>query len=327
MSERVRVLLAVPLPPDLLERIQAAADVDACFPPFPVERGAVLERLPGARALLCSNLLPIDSAILDAGSELRAICNIGVGYDNVDLEDLGRRRIVVTNTPDVLTDAVAEYTIGLIITLARRITDAAQCTRSGGWTPETRFPMPMGMELGGKTLSIIGLGRIGSAVARRAGVFGLRLLYNDIRPVDGAAVGAEEVTLEEALGQGDFVSLHVNLWEGSRGLIGARELALMKPSAYLVNTARGPVVREEDLYRALADGRIAGAALDVTDPEPPLPGNPLLALPNVIVTPHYASGAVETRVKMATLAVENLLSVLAGRCPPSAVNPEAWTVN
>ncbi len=325
MSERARVILAVPVPGELLERIEAIADVDPCFPPFPVEGEAVMARLPGARALLCSNLLPVDTAMLDAGSGLRAICNVGVGYDNVDLDELGRREIVVTNTPDVLTDAVAEYTIGLIIALARRIPEAAQCTRSGGWTPDSRFPMPMGTELGGKTLSIIGLGRIGSAVARRAGVFGLRLLYNDIRPVDGASVGAAEVTLDEALRRGDFVSLHVNLWEGSRGLIGERELGLMKSTAYLLNTARGPVVREADLYRALCEGRIAGAALDVMDPEPPLPGNPLLALPNVIATPHYASGAVETRLKMATLAVENLLSVLAGRCPPSAVNPEAWT--
>lgn len=324
MTERPRVVLAVPLPPDLLERIQAVAEVDVCFPPFPVEREAVTARLPGAHALLCSNLLPIDAAMLDAAGSLRAICNVGVGYDNVDLEDLARRAIVVTNTPDVLTDAVAEYTIGLIIALARRITEAAQCTRSGGWTPEARFPMPMGAELGGKTLSIIGLGRIGTAVARRADVFGLRLLYNDIRPIDGASVGAEEVSLEEALRRGDFVSLHVNLWEGSRGLIGERELALMKPSAYLLNTARGPVVREADLYRALCEGTIAGAALDVLDPEPPLPGNPLLTLPNVIVTPHYASGALETRLKMATLAVENLLAVLAGECPPCAVNPEAW---
>lgn len=322
MSRDLRILLAVPVPPALIERIAAVADVDACVPPFPPAREDLVARLPQADALLTSNLLPIDGGMLDAATRLRAICNIGVGYDNVDVAELTRRGIVVTNTPGVLTDAVADFTIGLILALARRIPEAVQRVRAGEWVKGAAFPM--GMELGGKTLSIIGLGRIGSAVARRAHVFGLRVVYNDIREVDGESVNAESVSQEDALRQGDFVSLHVNLWEGSRGLIGEPQLALMKPTAYLVNTARGPVVRERELYEALRRGRIAGAALDVTDPEPPDPANPLLQLPNVIVTPHYASGAAETRVKMAELAVENLLAVLRGQRPPCAVNPEAW---
>lgn len=322
MSRGLRVLLAVPVPPALMERVAAIADVDACVPPFPPRREDVLAKLPTADALLTSNLLPIDGEMLDAGVRLRAICNVGVGYDNVDVGDLSRRGIVVTNTPGVLTDAVADFTIGLILALARRIPEAASRVRAGEWVKGAVFPL--GMELGGKTLSIIGLGRIGSAVSRRAQVFGLRVVYNDIREVDGASVGAERVSLEEALRQGDFVSLHVNLWEGSRALIGAPQLALMKSTAYLINTARGPVVRERDLYDALCEGRIAGAALDVTDPEPPDPADPLLRLPNVIVTPHYASGAAETRIKMAELAVKNLLAVLRGELPPCAVNPEAW---
>jgi glyoxylate reductase len=211
--------------------------------------------------------------------------------------------------------------MGLIIMLARGLPDAVAMVAEGRWV-RGAAPLPLGTDLAGKTLAIVGMGRIGCEVAVRAHAFGMRVVYHDVRPdcpvPDGIATA---VSFAEALREADFLSLHTNLTDESRHSIGAAELAAMKPSAFVINTARGPIVDQEALYEALKEGRIAGAALDVLEEEPPAADEPLLALPNVIITPHIGSATRETRAAMGRLAVQNLLDVLEGRPCPNIVNP------
>ncbi len=305
----------------LLARLKESCDVRQREAPreSPEEFGA---RLASVEGLLCTSPEPITAEGLAAAAAggLRVVSTCSVGFDHIDVAAATRHGIVVCNTPDVLTAAVADLTMGLLLAGARRIAEADRFVRAGRWGRE---PFGLAVDLAGKTLGIVGWGRIGRAVAERARPFGLRVIYCDVIAGDG---DEGRSSLEELLATSDFVSLHVNLQESTRGLIGARELGLMKPGAWLINTARGPVLDWGALREALLAGRIAGAALDVTDPEPPAADDPLLQLPNVLVTPHLASGTMETRRAMAELAVTNLLEALSGRRPPCMVNPEAWRV-
>ena len=316
-----RAFIALPLPESVLKPVLEVAQVDAWKSGRAPVREDLLARVGEVEGIMGSALLPIDAGVLSAAPRLLVVSNFGVGFDNVDLAEATRRGVVVGNTPDILTDAVADLTLALILALARRLTEGAGAVHEGRWVEG--FNLPLGEDLKGKTLSIVGMGRIGAAVAQRAAAFGMRIVYHDARDDAGAPVPAGRLPLVEALREADFLTLHVNLTPESRQFIGAAELALMKPTASLVNTARGAIVDQVALYDALRDGKIAGAALDVLDPEPPSPDDPLTKLPNVIITPHIGSATRETRRAMLELALRNLVVGLRGGLPERCVNPEA----
>ncbi|HID90826.1 TPA: D-glycerate dehydrogenase [Candidatus Bathyarchaeota archaeon] len=286
----------------------------------------IIKNVKGKDGLLCLLTDKIDAEVMDAEPKLKVISNYAVGYDNIDVEAATKRGIAVTNTPGVLTDAVADLAWALLMSIARRIVEADRFVRAGrwkGWAPM----LMLGGAVHGRTLGIVGLGRIGSAVARRARGFDMKVLYHDVVRREGLEreLGLEHVPLEELLRRSDYVTLHVPLLPATYHLIGERELGLMKRSAYLINTSRGPVVDEAALARALEEGRIAGAALDVYEREPKVHES-LLRLDNVVLVPHIGSATIETRTKMAMMAAENLLAVLKGKIPPSLVNKEVLKV-
>jgi glyoxylate reductase len=264
----------------------------------------------------------IDEALLDALPTVKVVSNMAVGFDNIDVDACTRRGVVVCITPDVLTETTADFTWALMLAVARRVCEAAESVRAGTW--RTWEPLGfLGRDLSGATLGIVGFGRIGRAVARRARGFDMRVLYTDKTRQSSEVerdLRATFVPLEQLLAESDIVTLHVPLTPETRMLIGARELALMKPRSILINTARGPVVDTEALVRALRTGHLWGAGLDVTDPEPLPADHPLLQCPNVIVTPHIASASETTRARMAELAAENLVAALQNRRPPRSLN-------
>jgi glyoxylate reductase len=304
-----RVFVTRALPFEALDRLRAAHEVDewpGAMPPGPDELRAGVASAEGLLSLVTDR---IDAAVLDAAPRLKAIANMAVGTDNIDLEGAAARGIPVGNTPDVLTDATADLAFALLLALARRIVPGATLVREGAW--KTWEPAKdLGADLAGAKLGIVGWGRIGRAVARRAEGFGMEVIYSS---------RSSGVPLEELLARADFVSLHTPLTDATRHLIDSGALAAMKPTALLVNTARGGVVDQEALRAALHAGEIAGAALDVTEPEPLPADDPLLDAPNLLVVPHVGSATVRTRAKMAAMAVDNLLAALDGRPMPHPV--------
>lgn len=281
--------------------------------------------LSQAEGLFCLLTIPVRKELLDRMPKLRAVSNMAVGVDNVDVGECTRRGIPVGNTPGVLTDATADLTMALLLSAARRLPEAVQGARAGLW--KTWSPAGwLGADLRGATLGILGMGKIGRAVAERARGFGLQIAYTDTspRPDVEAELGAAFLSFDELIRQSDFVSLHCPLTSETRGLINESVLRKMKPTAILVNAARGPVVDTAALTRALAEGWIAAAALDVTDPEPLPPDHPLYSLPNCLIVPHIGSATRSTRRWMAEMACENLLAGLEGRRLPYCVNPEVY---
>ncbi len=283
----------------------------------------VIEGVRGKDALLCLLTEEITAEVMDAAPNLKVISNYAVGYNNIDVEAATARGIVVTNTPGVLTETTADFAWALLMAVARRVVEADRFTRAGkfqGWGPL----LLLGSDVYGKCLGVIGMGRIGQAIARRARGFDMRVLYYNRRRVDPAIENELQATyasLDELLQEADYVVLTVPLTPETHHLIGPRELAMMKPTAYLINPARGPVVDEKALVEALKSRTIAGAALDVFEEEPKLtPG--LTELDNVVLAPHIASATTETRTKMAIMAAENLLAVLRNQRPKHIVNPE-----
>ena len=295
------------LPGGGLDRLAAEHDVDVWPQRTAPPPEALRERTAGAEGLLCLLTDRVDGALLDAAPNLRVVSNLAVGADNVDLAATAQRGIPVGYTPGVLTETTADLALALILAAARRLPEGERAVRAGEWlTWEPDWLL--GRDVHGATLAVIGAGRIGEAVAHRAEAgFGMTVLR----------VGRGD-DLHAALGRADFVSLHVPLSPETRRLVDASFLAAMKPTAYLVNTARGPVVDQDALAAALHAGRLAGAALDVTDPEPLPPDHPLLAAPNLLVLPHLGSATHATRERMADLAVDNLLAGLAGEPLPHA---------
>ncbi|NLF74278.1 MAG: D-glycerate dehydrogenase [Chloroflexi bacterium] len=291
---------------------------------LPPSRDDLLRAVAGADGLLCLLTDPVDADVIDAAPRLRVISQMAVGYDNIDLPAATRRRIPVGHTPGVLTDTTADFAFALLMAAARRISEAERFARAGRW--KTWGPtLLMGQDVYGATLGIVGMGRIGQAVARRARGFEMRVLYADpSEPEAARELGAVRVDLDDLLAQADFVSLHVPLTAATERLIDARALARMKPTAILVNTARGPVVDRAALYDALVSGQIAYAALDVTDPEPIAPDDPLLSLDNCLIVPHIASSSVATRTRMAVMAAENLIAGLKGDRLPHCANPQVY---
>ena len=327
MSGRPRVFVTRRIPDDGLLPILEACDAtvwEGEEPPSRADFLANVARCDGILALLTDR---VDDELLDAaGPQLKVVSDFAVGYDNVDVPACTRRGIAVGNTPGVLTETTADLAFALLMASARRITEGERLVRAGEW--RTWGPMAfLGTDVHGATLGIVGLGRIGAAVARRARGFGMTVLYSGrsrATPAIEAETDAIFVPLPELLARSDFVSVHVPLGAATRHFIGAAELAAMKPTAILINTARGPVVDQRALFEALRDGVIGGAALDVTDPEPMSGDDPLLTLDNCLVVPHIASASRATRGRMAAMAAANLIAGVRGERLPTPVNPEIY---
>ncbi|MGA2461761.1 MAG: D-glycerate dehydrogenase [Candidatus Bathyarchaeia archaeon] len=311
------------LPEEAMERIRSFCDTKVWEGEVPPGRQVLLEHVRDVEGLLCLLTDKVDAELMNKAPKLRVVSNYAVGYDNVDVVEATRRGIIVTNTPDVLTETAADLAFALMMAAARRIVEGDKLVRAGNW--KTWGPLILlGQDIHGATLGIIGFGRIGRAVARRAQGFGMKSLYYDLRRADEVEkeLGVEYAEFERLLTESDFVTVHTNLTTETHNLIGAKELARMKKTAVLVNTARGPIVDNIALFEALRDRKIAFAALDVTEPEPIPSNHPLLSLSNVIITPHIASATVATRTKMGLMAADNLISGLKGQIPPNPVNPE-----
>ena len=318
-----KILVTGNLPAEVMDPLREKYEVEAHAEDRPMERQQLLSRIGDRDGLLCMITDAVDDELLGRAPRLKMIANMGVGYNHIDIAAATRRGIPVSNTPGVLTDATADLAFTLILAVARRVVEGDRRVREGKFKLWAPF-LFLGREVSGKTLGIVGFGRIGRAVARRAAGFGMRVLYHNrsrLTPAEERESPAEYADLNTLLAQADFVSLHVPLSGETRHLIGAAELSRMKPTAYLINTARGPVVDEKALLAALQKGAIAGAGLDVYENEPALtPG--LADLPNVVLLPHVGSATLETRTAMAAMAARNLIAGLDGQRPPNLVNPE-----
>jgi glyoxylate reductase len=322
---KFKVLVTRRIPDSGLKILAETCDLDIFEGEAPISRDVLLKRIKGKDGLLCLLSDKIDKEIVAAGGRsLKVISNYAVGYNNIDVEEATKSGVLVTNTPGVLTDATADLTWALLLACARRIPKSDSLVRDGrfvGWSPT----LLLGREVYGKTLGIIGMGEIGAAVARRAKGFGMKTIYHNRKrdPEAEKELGAMYVSVDDLLKNSDYVSLHVSLTPETRHLIGEKELAMMKPTAILLNASRGEVIDEKALIKALKEGRIDSAGLDVYEKEPRLsPG--LAELDNVVLTPHTGSATYESRDRMAVMAAENLVAGLRGERPPNLVNVSVW---
>jgi lactate dehydrogenase-like 2-hydroxyacid dehydrogenase len=329
MTGKPRVFVSRIIPDDALEPLAAETELDVWDGELPPPRDELLRRVAGVDGFLSMVVDKIDDELLDrAGPQLKVVSNFGVGFDNIDVPACTRRGVAVGNTAGVLTETTADMAFALLIAAARRIPEGYTYVREGRWNAWKPLLL-LSPDIHHATLGIVGLGRIGREVAKRARGFDMHVLYNNRNPLtpdEEARLGVRWADLDDLLAASDFVSLHVALTHETHHLMNRESLAKMKPSAILVNTSRGPVVSSDDLYEALRDGAIAGAALDVTDPEPIPADHKLLTLPNCLIVPHIASASVATRRKMASIAAENILAGLQHEPLPSFVNPDAYQV-
>ena len=319
-----KIVVTRRIPEPALDLLREAGDVWVSPEDRPLETEELHDAVSGADVAVTLLHDKVDDAFLDAaGDQLRAVCNVAVGFDNIDVSAATRRGVLITNTPGVLTEATADLAMTLILAATRRIGEGERLIRAREPWSWHMF-MLLGMGLQDKTLGVVGLGAIGQAVARRARAFGMQIVYFDAQPADEQVereLRARRVELDELLASADVVTIHAPLMEETRHLINADRLAQMKDTAYLVNSARGPIVEEAALVDALRSGQIAGAGLDVYENEPEVhPG--LLELDNVVLLPHLGSATIETRTAMGVLAAKNALAVLRGEQPPTPVNPE-----
>jgi len=315
-----KVLVTCPIAQQATQKLREIAEVKLNPSAHPFTKEQLRKEVADINAIILG-ADKFDEELMAAAPRLKMIARYGVGYDNVDVKTATSRRMFVTYTPSVLSDAVADLTFALILALSRRITEADSYVKSGKWG---RSPFPLGLDLARKTLGIVGLGHIGTKVIERARAFNMSIIYYDIVRNKQAEekYGAKPVTLKELLKQSDYVSLHVPLTEKTEALIGKNELALMKSTAFLINTSRGPILDQQALYEALKEKKIAGAGLDVFQHEPIESNEPMLKLSNVVLTPHMGSGTVETRLAMALMAVDDVIRVLKGKDPTNVVNIE-----
>lgn len=321
-----QILVTHMLPEAALDIVRQTCEIQLDPEDRPLTPEALCQAVVGKAGMICLVTDRIDTQVLEAGDALKVVANVAVGYDNIDVGAATARGIVVTNTPGAVTEATADFTWGLLLSIARRIPEGDRYIRAGRWE-EWKLMFLLGHDVYNQTLGIIGMGRIGQAVARRARGFGMRVLYHNRHRLDHAVEAEFEATWVEfprLLQEADYVSLHVPLSTDTTHLIGEPELRMMRPTACLINTARGPVIDEQVLIRALSEGWIAGAALDVFEDEPQVP-QALLELENVVLAPHIGSASVATRTRMAVMAAQNVVAALRGECPPNAVNPDVWT--
>jgi len=317
------ILISRILPEEAVARARSRAVVDLHEADKPLGRTELIARLKGRQGLICLITDAIDAPLLAACPDLKVVANVAVGFNNIDLAEATKRGVVITNTPDVLTETAADFAWTLLMATARRVVEADRYVREGKFT-QWEFMLLLGGDIHGKTLGIIGFGRIGRAMARRARGFDMRVLYQDTVAADPATereLRATRTDTATLLRESDFVTLHTPLLPETQHLINTQSLKTMKKTAYLVNASRGPVVDEAALAQALKEGWIAGAGMDVFEREPEV--HPaLMGLPNAVLAPHIASASSDTRLKMANLAVDNCLAVLEGKTPPTPVNPE-----
>jgi len=319
---RPRVFVTRAIVPEAIAKLRNHASVEVWPRATPPPYAQLKRRAREMDALLTMVTDRIDAALIAAAPKLRVISNLAVGLDNIDIAAATAAGVAVGHTPGVLTDATADLAFALLMAAARRVSEGDREVRAGKWL--TWGPaVLLGHDVWGATLGIIGWGKIGRAMAHRGRGFNMRVLYASRSTKDvGSVSGAARVSVKRLLRQSDFVSLHLPLTPQTKHLIGAKELALMKPGAILINTARGGVVDQHALYRALKDGHLDGAGLDVTDPEPIAHNDPLLKLPNVVITPHIGSATYTTRNKMADIATDNIIAVLEGRRPRFCANAD-----
>jgi glyoxylate reductase len=324
MPVKPKVLVTRIIPEAGLALIRSACDAEIWTDPLPPSANVLLAKIASIDGLVSLLTDKLDAAVLDGAPRLKVISNFAVGFNNIDIAACTARGISVGNTPGVLTDATADMAFCLLIAAARRVVEGHQYTLSGQW--KTWEPLGhLGQDLVGRTIGIVGMGRIGAALARRCrGGWDMRILYHDVHRNAKAEAdfGARHVDLPTLLRESDFISLHTDLNDSTRGMIGAPQFKQMKPTAVLINTARGPLVDQKALDEALKSGTIFAAGLDVTDPEPPNVDDPLLKLPNVLIAPHIASATVQTRNQMAEICARNLIAGVTGQPLPAWVNPE-----
>jgi len=308
-----------------MDAIEARCDADVWEDEWAIPRDELLRRLAGKRGAVTLLTERVDAEFLDAGPDLAIVANYAVGFDNIDVAECTRRGVMASNTPEVLTETTADTAWALLMAAARRVPEGDRFLRSRTpwiWGPE----MMLGQDVHGRTLGVVGFGRIGQAVARRATGFGMRIVYYDLyRPPAEVErdLGAQYLEFDELLAEADFISIHVALTPETRHLFGAEQFSAMKPTSVIVNTSRGPVIDEAALAAALRDGEIFAAGLDVFEREPEVHPD-LLKTPNAVIIPHLGSATVDTRNAMGMLAAENLIAALEGRRPPTLLNPEAW---
>jgi len=318
---------------ELLERgmkiIRERFDVEVWPQYGPPPKEEIIRKVRDVDALVTLLSDKIDAEVFEAAPKLKIVAQMAVGYDNIDVAEATKRGIYVTNTPGVLTETTADFAWALLLAVARRVVEADRYVRTGQWEVSWHPSMLLGRDVYGATLGIIGAGRIGRAVARRAKGFKMKIIYYDVVPMppeDEKELGARLVDLDTLFREADFVSIHVPLTKETYHLVNEDKLKLMKKTAYLINNSRGSVVDEKALYKALKEGWIAGAALDVFEQEPTPMDNPLLKLDNVVVAPHISSASYETRSRMAEMVAENLVAFFEGRQPPNLVNPEVLKI-
>ena len=325
MPAKPKVFVTRVIPDAGLRRIKEHCDAEVWPDPLPPPHATLRQKAADCDGLVSLLTDKIDGPLLDAAPRLKVVSNYAVGFNNVDVKAATERGVCVGNTPGVLTDATADLAFCLLIAAARRVVEGHDYARAGRW--RTWEPLGhLGQDLVGRTLGVVGLGRIGQALAKRCrGGWDMKVIYHDVYRNEAAekALGARQVDFDTLLRESDFVSVHTDLNETTRGMFNAAAFAKMKRTAVLVNTARGPIIDQKALYEALKSGTIFAAGLDVTDPEPPEANDPLLGVPNVIIAPHIASATVGTRNAMADICANNLLAGVSGQPLPAWVNPEA----
>jgi len=326
---RKKIYITRELPEDAMRILKAKFEVEVWQGEMPPPKNILIEKVKKIDGLICLLTEGVDKEVIDAASpQLRGICQVAVGFDNIDVPAATKKGIYVTNTPGVLTETTADFAFTLLMATARRIAEADKYVRSGQWKVPWELMMLLGQDVWGKIIGIVGIGRIGSAMARRAKGFNMKILYYDVYRNEQVEreLGVEYVPLERLLKESDYITIHVPLTPETHHLINEERLRMMKKTACLINTSRGPVVDEKALYKALKEGWIWAAGLDVWEKEPIDLGNPLLELDNVTAAPHVSSGSIATRTKMAVMAAENMVAIQEGRVPPNLVNKEVLEV-
>ncbi len=322
-----KVYVTREIPERGLKKIKERFDTEVWPNYAPPPKEVIIENVEEVSALVSLLSDKIDAEVFDAAPKLKIVAQMAVGFDNIDVKEATKRGIYVTNTPEVLTETTADFAWALLMAVSRRVVEADLYVRTGKWEVGWHPSMLQGRDIHGASIGIIGAGRIGSAIARRARGFNMNILYYDVvsRPRLERDLGATNVNLDVLVKQSDFISIHVPLTKQTYHMINEEKLRLMKKTAYLINNSRGTIIDEKALYRALKEGWIAGAGLDVFEREPTTIDNPLFKLDNIVLAPHISSSSYETRSRMAEMVAGNLIAFFEGKVPPNLVNCEGST--